>query len=164
MIPAPSEAIEKSEKQAVTPSTPTISTTIIFHIEGAIRRPGVYQARAPLRLFEAVRQSGGLLPDARIDAVNLAETVIDGEKIAIPFRSEPANASEDNAPAKSAVVRINSATLETLLTLPGIGPRLAQNIITARTQRGGFRSVDDLKTVEGLGAKKLARLKPLIFI
>jgi competence protein ComEA len=130
---------------------------------GGVRRPGVYDLPPGARVQDAVRRAGGPKPDANIDAVNLAARLVDGQQIVVPGPgAAPVAATGEGAPgsAPTAPVSLGSATPEQLQTLDGVGPATAQKIVAYRTEHGGFRSVDDLANVPGIGPKKLAAIKP----
>lgn len=136
----------------------------LVHVAGAVARPGVYRLPAGARVRDAVRRAGGATARGDADAINLAAQVQDGAQIVVPRRGaaaaaagSPGTAAPDAAPA--APVNLNSATLEQLDTLDGIGPVTAQAIIAWRTEHGGFRTVDDLGQVSGIGPKTLEALR-----
>src|SRR4051794_4741360 len=137
----------------------------VVHVAGAVRHPGLYRLRGGARVADAVRRAGGPTHHADLDALNLAAKVEDGRQIVVPRRL-PAAASV--APSASATapgqapatpVDLNTATLEELGTLDGVGPATAQKIIDYRTEHGGFGTVDELDQVPGIGAKRLAALR-----
>jgi competence protein ComEA len=135
------------------------------HVAGAVRHPGVYELGSGARVQDAVRRAGGAVRGANLDAVNLAARLADGQQIIVPSAmaapaSDPAGGADPAAAAPSAPVSLGSATLEQLQTLDGVGPATAQKIVAYRTEHGGFRSVDDLANVPGIGPKKLAAIKP----
>lgn len=154
-------------------------TTIAVHVAGAVRRPGMVSLKSGARVDEAVRLAGGPIAGADLDAINLAGKVRDGQQILVPRRGQPPNPSTaaaggpgqasgapgsgvgpaPGASGESAAVELNSATAAQLDTLPGIGPVLAQRIVDHRSERGRFRSVDELQQVEGIGPKKFAQLR-----
>lgn len=96
--------------------------------------------------------------------VNLAALVADGEQVVVPRRGAGGLPAAAGAPgsAPTGPVHLNSATLEQLDALPGVGPVTAQKIIDYRAQHGGFDSVDDLDAVPGIGPARLADLRPLV--
>lgn len=142
----------------------------VVHVAGAVHHPGVYRLRAGARVRDAVRRAGGPSRDADRDAVNLAAKVADGQQVLIPRRAPaaapvaPATAGSGTAgpAAPAAPVSLGSATAEQLETLDGVGPATAQKIIAWRTEHGGFRSIDDLGEVPGIGPKRLAALRPRV--
>jgi competence protein ComEA len=131
----------------------------VVHVAGAVRHPGVYSLAPGARVEDAVRRAGGARRSANLDAVNLAARLADGQQIVVPSRTPVAAPSVDPA-AAGPPVSLGSATLEQLQTLDGVGPATAQKIVAYRTEHGGFRSVDDLANVPGIGPKRLAALKP----
>jgi competence protein ComEA len=143
-------------------------TTALVHVAGAVRRPGVYRFHAGDRVKDAVTRAGGARKGADLDAINLAAKVADGQQVVVPRRgaagSAPAAggsaASSGSTPASP--VSLNSASEEQLETLDGVGPATAQKILDWRQQHGGFRTVDDLAEVPGIGPKRLAALKPKV--
>jgi competence protein ComEA len=133
----------------------------VVHVAGAVRHPGVYSLAPGARVEDAVRRAGGARRSANLDAVNLAARLADGQQIVVPSRTPAAASAADPAAGPPAApVSLGSATLEQLQTLDGVGPATAQKIVAYRTQHGGFRSVDDLANVPGIGPKRLAALKP----
>ncbi len=135
----------------------------VVHVVGAVRRPGVYRLPAWARLGTALRRAGGPTGRADLVGVNLAAKVSDGQQVIVPARA-PGNApapvaGEGAAAAPGQPVSLNTATVEQLDTLDGIGPSTAQKILDWRKEHGGFGSVDDLKQVSGIGPKRFEALK-----
>jgi competence protein ComEA len=150
-------------------ATPATSTDVVVHVAGAVARPGIVKVGAGARMADALAAVGGPAADADIDQVNLAAKVGDGDRVYVPRRGEApppeAGGGSSNAgasSAKAAPVDLNSAGLEQLDGLPGVGPATAKAIVDYRTRHGRFRSVDDLLAVPGIGPAKLASLKPLV--
>jgi competence protein ComEA len=139
----------------------------IVHVAGAVRRPGVYKLAAGRRVQDAIRCAGGPTGHADLDAINLAAPVQDGVQIMVPAKgvatagvATGAAGGGGSAPgAPAAPVDLNTATEEQLDTLDGVGPATAAKILDYRRQHGGFRSIDDLIQVPGIGPKKFAALK-----
>jgi competence protein ComEA len=136
------------------------------HVAGAVRAPGVYRLRPGARVDDALRRAGGPSRRADLSAVNLAAKAEDGRQILVPARAPPAPAggpTPTGTPAAPSAptqpLNLNTATLEQLDTLDGIGPGLAQAILEYREENGGFGSVDDLAQVPGIGEKRLASLR-----
>jgi competence protein ComEA len=133
------------------------------HVTGAVRRPGVYSIPSWARLDRAVKRAGGPAPGADMEGVNLAAKVADGQQVVVPRRGAPTAAvsvaGADGGAAPSAPISLNTATPDQLDQLEGVGPATAQKILDWRKQHGGFRSVDDLKQITGIGPKRFAALK-----
>jgi competence protein ComEA len=138
---------------------------LLVHVAGAVRRPGVYRLGAGKRVEDAVARAGGATAKGDPNAINLAAKVADGQQVVVPRRAAAgvvaAVGAAPGAPA-SAPVNLNSATAEQLDTLDGVGPATATKILEWRRAHGGFRSVEDLAQVPGIGPKKLAALKPKV--
>jgi competence protein ComEA len=144
------------------------------HVAGAVTRPGVYELDGDARVIDAVESAGGGVPEADLDRLNLAEKLVDGERVLVQKVGDPAVAAAPGVPAGSGhpgttgapagPVNVNSATQAELETLPGIGPALAQSIIAERDRRGGFRAVNELRSVRGIGDKRFADLEPLVTV
>jgi len=143
------------------------STGALVHVAGAVRRPGVYRLRDGQRVEDAVERAGGARPSADVNAINLAAKVADGQQVVVPRRGAAGAAGTSGASAATgttggaaqAPVSLNSATAEQLDTLDGVGPATAQKILDWRREHGGFRSIDDLGEVPGIGPKRLAALR-----
>jgi len=155
------------EAAAVTSST---TTAIYVQVAGAVRRPGVYQVPADARVFQAVMEAGGFTEEADQQALTLAARVTDGCRIYVPRIGETVEGplelvspgSGSGSEESTGIVSLNSATLEQLDSLPGIGPAIAQDIITYREANGPFTSVDQLTDVPGIGSARLEQLRPLV--
>ena len=139
---------------------------LLVDVAGAVRRPGLYRLRSGSRVDDAITAAGGATGKAQLDTVNLAAPVADGEQIVVPGRGATAGGAAASPPAAgsspSAPVDLNSATLEQLEALPGIGPVTAQKILDYRQQHGAFHSVDELQGVPGIGPAHMAQLKGLV--
>ena len=153
------------------PGASTASPTVVLvHVAGAVRRPGLVELPAGARVADAVDAAGGVTPAGNPASVNLARPVVDGEQVVVARRGEdvvplPAPPSAGTAPgAAGALVDLNTATLEQLDGLPGIGPVLAQRILDWRTANGRFSVVDELGEVSGIGEATLADLRPLVTV
>ena len=138
---------------------------LVVDVAGAVRHPGLYRLRSGSRIDDAIASAGGATAKAQLDTVNLAAPVADGEQVVVPGRgvagvaaaSAPAAGSSPTAP-----LDLNSATLEQLENLPGIGPVTAQKILDYRQQHGAFHSVAELQGVPGIGPAHMAQLKGLV--
>jgi competence protein ComEA len=141
---------------------------LVVHVAGAVRRPGLYRLPEGSRVDDVIAQAGGAEPKAALDLVNLAAPVADGQQILVPAQggAETDGAGGGTAAPGTAVqggkVHLNSATVEQLDELPGIGPVTAQQIVDYRSANGAFRAVDELDAVPGIGPARLEQLRPLV--
>jgi len=152
-----------SARPAVVRAESGAGRRLTVHVVGAVRRPGLYRLRDGSRVDDAVRRAGGAKARAELALVNLAAPVADGQQVIVPGRGQAATtaaASASGAPV--ATVHLNSATLQELDTLPGVGPITAQKILDYRTENGAFGSVDELDAVSGIGPARLEEIRPLV--
>lgn len=147
-------------------------TYIMVHICGEILNPGVYDMEKGSRIADLIETAGGETETACIDSLNLAQEVFDGQKIYVPSREEVVSGEfqETGSPdvdnsvdgGHSLIVNINTASSGKLQSLPGIGPVIAEKIITYREKHGSFGRKGDLMNVSGIGPKKFKRIEHLI--
>ncbi|MGB7339021.1 MAG: helix-hairpin-helix domain-containing protein [Phototrophicaceae bacterium] len=139
---------------------------ITVYITGAVNQPqSTLLVPFGSRVQDVIDVAGGLTDDANLDLINLAGIVRDGDQIDVPSLSDLTDNQQAVAlPTASGggVIFINSATLEELQTLPGIGEATAQSIIDYRTENGAFASLEDLDNVSGIGPSTLENLADLI--
>lgn len=146
----------------------TQEETITVHITGEIKYPGVVVLKNGDRIVDAIEAAGGETENADLDRLNLAYILNDGDKIYIPNKNE--EGEKDNiitveneiGQEKKATININTATLEELIKLPGIGEATANKIIEYRKQNGKFQNIEELKNVPGIGNNKFETLKEMI--
>ncbi len=162
---------ETSQPKTAKSASKSESDKIFVDIKGAVRKEGVYELTSGSRVTDVVKLAGGFTDDADKKSVNLAEKVADeaviyvarvGEEVtpaSTPSQAKNTAASGAQQDADSAQINLNTATLEELQTISGIGAKRAQDIIDYRDNNGGFSSVDDLKNVSGIGEKTLEKLK-----
>jgi competence protein ComEA len=154
---APQAAYDAPAASAPAPADAALQVVVV-DVTGAVKRPGVYRFAFGARVLDAVRKARAGR-NAQLSGLNLAERLADGEQVVVPRRGEapPAGTSAGTG-STPAIVHLNSATLEQLETLDGVGPALAQRIIDFRTLHGGFRSLDELDQVSGFGPARMAAL------
>jgi competence protein ComEA len=143
------------------------SGSIVVAVQGKVRHPGLVHLPAGSRVADAIDAAGGVLPDVDLTGVNLARKLADGEMVVIGATPPPdagANPAGGPAPGTGGKVNLNTATVAELDVLPGIGPALAQRIVDYRTEHGGFRSVDELRQVSGIGDARFDELKDLVTV
>lgn len=135
---------------------------LLVHVVGAVRRPGLYRLRGEARIADAVRRAGGATRNADLALVNLAAPLADGTQVVVP-RRQPAGVGPAAAGgAAGGPVHLNTATLEQLDALPGVGPATAQRILDYRQENGAFSTVDELDAVSGIGPARLEQLRDLV--
>jgi competence protein ComEA len=129
---------------------------VVVHVAGAVRAPGLYRVAQSARVATALARAGGPTRRADTNGVNLAARVQDGQQIVVPRLGTAPGAGDTTAAVKPS---LGSATVEQLEELDGIGPELAGRIVDYRSAHGGFRSLDELAEVEGIGEGRLAALR-----
>jgi competence protein ComEA len=150
--------------QTTTGASPKSGGDVTVDVAGKVRRPGLTTLPAGSRVADALEKAGG--PRGRVDlsALNLARVLVDGEQILVGRAAQPggmaAGASTAAPDPTGALVSLNTATLEQLETLPGVGPVTAQKILDWRGANGAFSSVDQLLDIDGIGDKTLAEIAP----
>lgn len=137
---------------------------VVVHVAGAVRRPGVYRLSAAARVDDAVRRAGGPSDDADLTQVNLAAKLEDGRQVLLPARPDTAAgaaavAASGSGAAPGVPLNLNTATVDQLDELDGVGPATAEGILEFREANGGFGSVDELGEVPGIGEKRLESLR-----
>ncbi|MDQ0990865.1 competence protein ComEA [Streptomyces sp. V3I7] len=159
---------------AVGGSPGTAGTEIVVDVSGKVRNPGIHRLPAGSRVADALRAAGGVRPGTSTEGLNRARLLIDGEQVAVgtpalaaaPGTGSAAGPGASGSTAAGAgpatPVSLNTATADQLDTLPGVGPVLAQHIIDYRTQHGGYRSVDELRQVNGIGDRRFSDLRNLV--
>ena len=171
---------EKEEKE-----TSLDEEKIVVEIKGEVKKPNVYELKNGSRIYELIEEAGGPTDEADLSNINRALYLSDGQCIVIKnindVESEEANLNESlNAEVTNSIptnssgdkgeknesssININTASKETLMTLNGIGESKAQAIIDYRDEIGGFKSVDDITNVSGIGEKTLEKIKDKISI
>jgi competence protein ComEA len=145
-------------RPAATHAVPSAQGRLYVHVVGGVRRPGLYRLPPGSRVADALARAGGTTRSAQTEAVNLAAPVADGEQIVVPRRGAVAVVGS----SATGPVHLNTATLDQLDTLPGIGPVTAQKILDYRQAHGAFGSVDELDAVSGIGPARLGELRKLV--
>jgi competence protein ComEA len=130
---------------------------LVVDVAGDVRRPGLVRLPAGSRVADALAAAGGVRPGASAAGLNLARKVVDGEQLLV---GAPAAAPSSSG----ALLDLNTASADDLDALPGVGPVLADRIVEWRTAHGPFTTVDQLREVSGIGARKLASIRDLLTV
>ncbi|MFB7589842.1 helix-hairpin-helix domain-containing protein [Streptomyces sp. NPDC056169] len=137
---------------------------VVVDVGGTVRRPGVLTLPAGSRVADALRAAGGAKPGADLTGINRARVLMDGEQVLVGLPGVAVGGAGAGAGAggPGAPLSLNAATVEQLDTLPGVGPVLARHIVDHRAEHGGFRSVAELREVNGIGERRFADLETLV--
>jgi competence protein ComEA len=137
---------------------------IVVHVAGAVRAPGVFRMRPGARVDDAVRRAGGPTRRADLSAVNLAAKLEDGRQVLVPERPRGVGRAGAAAASVAGPINLNTAKLEQLDGLDGIGPGMAQRILDYRERNDGFGSVEELNRVPGIGEIRMAALREAVTV
>lgn len=123
---------------------------IFVHVCGEVVHPGVYELKAGSRVYEAVKAAGGMSENAAQNFLNQAEILEDGQQIYVPSEEEISDTDSENGRTDDGKVNLNQASKEQLMTLPGVGEAKADAIIRYRSEKGDFRSIEEIMEIEGI--------------
>jgi competence protein ComEA len=135
---------------------------IFVDVTGAVNTPGVYTLTASSRVIDAIKAAGGSAPGADLSTINLARVLADGEQIYVDAAITNSKGVRVSSPKRSGPININRATAGEFDSLDGIGPVIANRIVTYRKTHGPFITVEDLQKVSGIGAAKFTQIKSKI--
>ena len=171
------DASGQEEQELQSSQQITASQTVVVHVCGAVENPGVYELAGDARVYQAVEAAGGFLPEACEEYVNQAGVLTDGKRLYIPTEDEVRELSQagkdtlteelllqsdsETDPADG-LVNINTASMEELCTLPGIGEGKARHIISYRESTGKFEQIEDIMKVEGIKEGLFGKIRDLI--
>ncbi len=168
-------AVAPAAEVAAGAAAPGPAAELVVSVVGRVVRPGVVRVPDGARVADALDAAGGPLPETDLTALNLARRLGDGEQLFVGIAAPPgvpADSGAAGAPAPAggpsapaggtAAVDLNTATLEQLDTLPGVGPVTAQRILDWRAANGRFTAVEQLREVDGIGEARYAKLKDLV--
>ncbi|GIO05072.1 hypothetical protein J31TS6_11000 [Brevibacillus reuszeri] len=185
-LPAGSEAESENSPKPAESSEPKSTepppAPLYVDVKGVVKQPGMYRFETGMRVADAIAKAGGTLPEADLDQINLAQPLSDGSAVIIPAKGSstalisgqqtvalppygvsPGSMNSQNS-GQEPSINVNTASVEELTTLPGIGQARAKAILSYRTEKGGFRSVEELKKIEGIGDKMFERIKDRVRI
>jgi competence protein ComEA len=135
---------------------------IFVDVTGAVNTPGVYTLTASSRVIDAIKAAGGSAPGADLSTINLARVLADGEQIYVDAAITNSKGVRVSTTKRSGPININRATVGDFDSLDGIGPVIANRIVSYRKTHGPFITVEDLQKVSGIGAAKFAQIKSKI--
>jgi competence protein ComEA len=168
--PSLPSALEQTGAQTA-PTTgggPSAGTLVVVDVAGKVRKPGIVELPAGSRVVDALDAAGGAKHGVDTSTLNLARPLVDGEQIVVgvdtPAMPPPGAASGGSTSTAITPVNLNTATIEQLDTLPGIGPVTAQAILDWRSENGAFTSVDELLEVSGIGDATLADIEAYVYV
>lgn len=167
-IPEPAPVlplVTPSVAQAPSASLPQPAPEVVVSVVGRVPHPGLIHLPEGTRVADALSAAGGVLAGTNLMGLNVARRLSDGEQLLVgvaPPPGQPATNPVSGTAGASQVVDLNTATLEELDALPGVGTVTAQRILDWRAAHGRFTSVDQLRQVSGIGQARLAQLKHLV--
>lgn len=143
---------------------------IVVEIKGEVANPDVYEISEGSIIRDLITKAGGLTNEANIGKINRADKLRDNQLIVIPNKNELSNAntninvSKEGNTAEEGIININTANLEELQKINGVGEVKAKSIINYREKNGGFKSIDEMKNIEGIGDKTFEKMKDQITV
>lgn len=161
-----SSEVTAEEKGSLADSS---SQECAVYISGAVKSPGLYRYHGQARVSDAIESVGGFTKNAATDAINLAQLLNDGEQITVPTKKEAAKAQKNtnqnpSERSDSDLININKASLEELMTLPGVGQAKANLILDYRMEHGSFSKKEDIMKISGIKEGVYNKIKDLITI
>lgn len=157
----------KSEEVKYDQKTNDNKKIVTIFVSGEVNNPGVVTIEADKRLSDAVEQLGGATVEADLNRINLAMKIEDEQHYIIPKKGdeiEVNNIEGSNTTSKESKININTASIEELDTLPGVGEATANKIVNYREENGNFNSIEEIKNVNGIGDKKYLDIKDKIMV
>ena len=158
-----SEAASVAAGPSAAPSSGEHPDDVVVYVSGAVASPGVLTLPASSRVIDAITAAGGATPEADLESINLARILVDGEQIRVRVVGEsppPASSAAGSNAGTGTCVRLATATETELQTLPGVGPALAQRIISYRATHPRLTSVEELDDVPGIGPSLIEKIRP----
>jgi competence protein ComEA len=166
LVEAVGQSKETEEKQEeIIKENPNITV----YVCGSVKKVTNVTLPKDSRVEDAIKLAGGVTENAELNGINMAQKLSDEDMVYVPKKGETIEAGTNNtyvtpSPAKKGKLNINKATVDQLDTLPGVGPSIAQKIVDYRISRGGFKSIEELNNVSGIGEEKYKDIKNLITV
>lgn len=164
------EEVEKpNEDQQDIPEVKEEVTNITVYVCGNVKNVKNVTLPKESRVEDAIKLAGGVTANADLNGINMAQKLSDEDMVYIPKKGEIIEANRKNTTASPSTIKqgklnINKASAQELDALPGVGPSIAKKIVEYRNTKGGFKSIEDLNNVSGIGAEKYKDIKDLITI
>ena len=158
------ETSENREEQVQEEPESTGKQAIYVHVCGAVRSPGVYELEEGSRVAQAVKAAGGFIEDASEESLNLARTLNDGEQILVLTEEEMQEQRVSTSAKPDGRININTAGVEELTSLSGIGEAKAEAILLYRDEHGSFLEIEDICNVSGIGESTFDKIKDRITV
>ncbi len=160
------ESMRETEQSAEETKETIMQTEkmIYVHICGEVNQPGVYSVPEGFRVYELLEMAGGATSQGAPDAMNLADIIKDGERIVIPSMEEAASMAVSESGESTGLVNLNTASINQLMTLPGIGESKAKDIVRYREENGGFQSIEDIMKISGIKEAVFQKIRSLITV
>ena len=158
-----SAPVEAGPSPHVPASAGDRTDAVVVYVSGAVASPGVLTLPASSRVIDAITAAGGATPEADLESINLARLLVDGEQIRVGVVGEsppPASSATGSTAGTGTCVRLATATEDELQTLPGIGPALAQRIISYRSTHPRLSTVEELDDIPGIGPNLIEKIRP----
>ena len=160
--------VSKDEKEDKNQKEEVVEQDLItVDVKGAVKSPGIYDLPVGSRINDAVQKAGGLTDNADSKSINLAQRISDEALVYVPTKEETTSQeahSNASNTKENKKVNLNKASVEELKQVKGLGAKRAQDIIDHRESNGKFKSVDELKKVSGIGAKTIEKLKEYVTV
>lgn len=160
--------VSKDEKEDKNQKEEVVEQDLItVDVKGAVKSPGIYDLPVGSRINDAVQKAGGLTDNADSKSINLAQRISDEALVYVPTKEEATSQEMPSSASnnkENKKVNLNKASVEELKQVKGLGAKRAQDIIDHRESNGKFKSVEDLKKVSGIGAKTIEKLKEYVTV
>jgi competence protein ComEA len=157
----PAGKVAASSAQAAQPSPPA---NLVISVVGKVSAPGLVTIPAGSRVADALAAAGGAVPGAELLGLNLARRLADGEQLAVGVPVSAGEPVQSGSGTLAAKLDLNTAGLEQLDTLPGVGEVTARRIVEWRTRHGRFSTVEQLRDIDGIGASKFSKLREQVTV
>jgi len=157
----PAGKVAASPAQAAQPPPPT---NLVVSVVGKVSTPGLVTVPAGSRVADALAAAGGAVPGAELFGLNLARRLADGEQLAVGVPASAAEPAQPGSGAPAAKLDLNTAGLEQLDTLPGVGEVTAKRIVEWRTRHGRFSTIEQLRDIDGIGTSKYSKLREQVTV